>query len=57
MSHLGRHLLRIEDDVVLHDLVVRKCDERVHLSESFYVHFVRYIRLETHRVHIVLLYV
>ena len=52
MGHLGRHLLRIEKHVVLHSLIERQCDIRIHLGETLQQHLVRDIGSKMDRIHI-----
>ncbi len=55
MRHFRRHLVRIEDYVILDDFVVRKRYERIHLSYPFYIYLIRHIRAEPYRIHVILL--
>ena len=52
MTHLGRHLFRIEDDVVPYHLIVRQGDEGIHLFDSFDIYLIRNIGLELYRIHV-----
>ena len=53
MSHLGRHLLGIEDHVVLDRLVEGQGDERVHLLEPLDENGIRHVGSELDRIHVV----
>ena len=54
LAHAGRHLLGVEDHVVLHGLVVGQLDERIHLLQPLDEDPVRDLRGEMDTVHVIL---